>query len=72
MSPNDVDFIITSWQERGLELFEVDGDGNESWKDLCVVDMFGGPTLPCSWLEFEWLQERQITYVYMKESEEAG
>jgi len=66
MGSHDVEVIITYWHKMGLEPVEVDVDGNESWKDLCVVDMFGGPTLPCNWIEFEWLKERSITYVYMK------
>lgn len=28
-------------------------DGREHWLDLCVVDRFDGPTLPCEWIEVD-------------------
>jgi len=45
----DIDTIVSFWQDQGLVLYE-EKDGKKQWKDLCVVDFFGGPTLPCEWL----------------------
>jgi hypothetical protein len=53
MSPMDVDEIVTYWRKKGLTPMESLPDGSKKWKDLCVVEaMFGGPTLPCDWIEF--------------------
>jgi len=35
-------------------------NGVEHWQDVCVVDAFGGPTMPCRWLEFD--AERHIVW----------
>lgn len=53
MSPVDVEEIVRYWQQRGFTTIESLPDGSKKWKDLCVVEaMFGGPTLPCDWIEF--------------------
>jgi hypothetical protein len=52
MSPHEVEIIVNAWVERGLTSVAENGEQRE-WKDLCVVDHFKGPTLPCSWLEFD-------------------
>lgn len=69
MGPMDVEDIVEFWKEQGLEPFE-ERDGEQYWKDLCVVDMFGGPTLPCDWLEFERLDYvgggGSISHVFIK------
>lgn len=51
MNPQDIEALVAYWQDIGLEPFtEVDGD--KAWKDFCVVEgMFGGPTLPCDWIQ---------------------
>lgn len=52
MNPMDVEDIIDIWAERGLN--PVVGSGSEKrFKDLCVIDSFGGLTLPCNWIEFD-------------------
>jgi len=62
MSPVDAKHAIEFWERHGLEPMETI-DGRQHWKDLCVVEqMFGGPTLPCDWTEFD----RQRGSVYLK------
>jgi hypothetical protein len=53
MNPNDIGFLVDEWRSMGFETMEK-RDGQEVWKDVCVVEsMFGGPTLECDWLEFD-------------------
>ena len=50
MSNYDVGRLIQEWESYGLKgVIEV--NGQKQWKDLCVVDYFGGATLPCVWLK---------------------
>ena len=50
MSNYEVGRLIQEWESYGLKgVIEV--DGQKLWKDLCVVDYFGGATLPCFWLK---------------------
>ena len=50
MSNYDVGRLIGEWESYGLKgVIEV--NGAKQWKDLCVVDYFGGATLPCVWLK---------------------
>jgi hypothetical protein len=45
--------MIQRWTSLGFETIEIK-DGHQVWKDLCIVEgLFGGPTLPCDWLEFD-------------------
>ena len=51
MNPADIAGLIDEWTKLGFEPYVVQGE-REVWKDCCVVEgMFGGPTLPCDWLE---------------------
>ena len=52
MNPQDIKTLVEEWSALGFEPFgEI--NGNKYWKDCCVVErMFGGPTLPCDWIEF--------------------
>ena len=50
MSNYDVGRLIREWESYGLKGV-VEIDGQKQWKDLCVVDYFGGATLPCYWLK---------------------
>ena len=51
MNPMDIGRLVDEWAEMGFEPYQ-DIDGKRIWKDCCVVEsMFGGPTLPCEWLE---------------------
>jgi len=53
MSPKDVKAIADEWELRGLKGV-VNKNGVDQWEDFCVVTgIMGGPTLPCSWLEFD-------------------
>lgn len=58
--PEFVDLDVCKWEDLGLVPME---DGQ--WKDLCVVDQFRGPTLPCEWIEFDRAQQ----CVWLKGSE---
>lgn len=51
MSPDDIGQIVDFWEKHGLKLTE-ERDGKKYWKDLCVIDQFSGPTLPCDWIEY--------------------
>lgn len=52
MNPMDIESIVSSWGKAGLRLKRRRG-GVEEWCDLCVVDTFSGPTLPCRWIEYD-------------------
>jgi len=49
MNPMDIEYLIKQWEELGL-VGIIEENGYKRWKDLCVVDYFGGITLPCNWL----------------------
>jgi hypothetical protein len=52
MNPKDIEDLVEFWKEKGLKPFE-ERSGKKWWKDMCVVDFFGGSTLPCDWLEHD-------------------
>lgn len=52
MNPFDVQAIVERWESRGLTA-RVGTDDSRYWKDLCVVDFYQGPTLPCRWIQFD-------------------
>ena len=62
MNHMDIAGLIKQWEALGLKgLTEI--DGKKQWVDFCVVEgMFGGPTLPCDWLEYD----SQNNAVYLK------
>ena len=50
MSPNDIGYLVTWWSNKGFYTHD-EGD-NPKWLDVCVVQsIFGGPTMPCDWIE---------------------
>ena len=52
MNPGHIEGIVKDFESQGL-IITTQIDGKEHFKDLCVVEgMFGGPTLPCNWLEY--------------------
>lgn len=51
MSPDDIEQIIEFWKKHGLIPIE-EREGKKYWNDLCVIDQFSGPTLPCDWIEY--------------------
>lgn len=51
MNPQDIEALAATWEDIGLKQF-TEVDGNKAWKDFCSVEgVFGGPTLPCDWIE---------------------
>lgn len=51
MNPADIESLVDEWTSLGFQP-TAELDGQRMWKDCCVVEsMFGGPTLPCDWLE---------------------
>ena len=51
MSPAGIEALVKEWTELGLAPMAI-VDGKRIWNDCCVTEhMFGGPTLPCSWIE---------------------
>jgi len=65
MGSYGIELIGNFWKDQGLILTEVK-DGKEVWKDICVVDMVSGPTLPCDWLEFDNSKYPDPPVVWMK------
>lgn len=49
MGPYDIEAMVKKWETLGLVSFSY-GHEVRKWKDMCVVDYFGGPTLKCDWL----------------------
>src|SRR5262245_7349257 len=52
MNPMDTQSLVQRWESHGL-VARVEANGTRRWKDVCVVDYYKGPTLPCEWLEFD-------------------
>jgi hypothetical protein len=48
----DVKVMIEDWKRRGLKPTRK-LKGKIFWQDLCVVNFFSGPTLPCDWLDYD-------------------
>jgi hypothetical protein len=49
MNPLDIDTYIEFWKNLGLTPTE-ERDGKKCWKDMCVVNHMGFPSIPCDWL----------------------
>lgn len=52
MNPADTQAIVERWESVGL-IPRTEEAGQRVWKDLCVVDFYRGPTLPCGWLTYD-------------------
>jgi hypothetical protein len=52
MNPVDIQAMVQRWESLGLTP-RAEESGQRVWKDLCVVDFYQGPTLPCRWLTFD-------------------
>jgi hypothetical protein len=51
MGPAGIEALVQQWADLGFEPM-VTEDGKRAWKECCVTEhMFGGPTLPCNWIE---------------------
>lgn len=59
MSSWDIESLVKKWESFGL-IPIIKENGRMKWKDMCVVDYFGGPTLLCDWLKYE---DEMITHV---------
>lgn len=51
-NPMEAEAMIEDWKRRGLKPTRKQ-KGQVYWQDLCVVDLFSWPTLPCEWLKFD-------------------
>jgi len=52
MGSAGIEALVREWTDRGFEPM-ITVNGKQVWKDCVVTEhMFGGPTLPCSWIEF--------------------
>jgi hypothetical protein len=81
MGSEHIEQIVKYFESKGLITIELI-DSKEHFKDLCVVEvLFGGPTRPCNWLEFNsressaWLKgtekgELIIPEVFKNQNEE--
>lgn len=49
MNQLDIGLIIDKWKNLGLKGTRKE-QGKLVWFDMCVVDTFSGPTLPCRWI----------------------
>lgn len=48
----DIHLLIDDWKAKGFKPFKKI-KGVKHWRDMCVVETFTGPTLPCDWLVFD-------------------
>lgn len=51
MNSMDAELCLDKWKRLGLRLTRKKSEILE-WNDVCVVDSFNGPTLPCCWLKY--------------------
>ena len=49
MNPMDIEALAKEWESYGL-IGIVEENGKRKWKDFCVIDYFGGLSLPCDWI----------------------
>ncbi len=52
MNQETINTMLSFWEHAGLRLTRTRG-GTKQWADVCVVDQFAGPTLPCPWLAYD-------------------
>jgi hypothetical protein len=52
MNPNDIEELVSDWARLGF-LGIVEENGEEVWKEMCVVDELFGPTLRCDWINYD-------------------
>jgi hypothetical protein len=52
MNPLDIETLAKRWRKMGF-IPTRKKKGKKFWKDFCVLETFGGPTLPCDWLEVD-------------------
>ena len=53
MSPDHTEEIVNYFESQGLTVLKM-VNNKEYFEDLCIVELlFGGPTRPCDWLEFD-------------------
>jgi len=61
MNSLDIQLLIDEWEAKGFKPFKTI-KGVKHWKDMCIVDTFSGPTLPCDWLVFD-ADRQSVTHV---------
>lgn len=44
--------LAAELEQMGLTLRDT-SSGTRMWQDICVIDYYDGPTLPCPWLEYD-------------------
>lgn len=49
MGPDGIQDLLSAWSARGFTPAAM-VDGREVSKDICVMDLFFGKTLPCDWV----------------------
>ena len=54
MSPADAQGIVSHWQGLGFNTHREQDGRPVEWLDVCISERtFGGPTLPCDWIEYD-------------------
>ncbi len=54
MGPHDSRPWVKFLEENGLEIWGGEEGVDLHFRDIAVVEVFGGPTLPCDWLDAEY------------------
>jgi hypothetical protein len=52
MSPHDMEQLVRDWEKLGF-VGIVEENGEQIWKEMCVVDELFGPTLRCDWIKYD-------------------
>lgn len=52
MNSYDIKDTIKDWKKLGLIPYEKK-NGKNVWKDLCVIDTYGGLAYHCDWIEYD-------------------
>lgn len=60
MNSMDIQLRLEEWKRNGLSLTRKNA-GILEWNDVCVVDSFSGPTLPCRWLKYN--PDKQVVWL---------
>jgi len=68
MNSMDVQLRLDEWKRSGLRLTRKNS-GVLEWNDVCVVDSFSGPTLPCRWLKYN--PDKQVAWLAGTRGEES-
>lgn len=61
MNQETIAMMLSYWEHAGLKLTRC-AQGVKQWADVCVVDQFSGPTLPCPWLAWD-AEKSMVEYI---------